>query len=256
MKRAGVILCLLWCLALPAAEVIPPRPTRHFTDHAGVVPATRAEQFNQQLADFERATSSQIVVAVFPRMESASSIEDYANRVFRAWQVGRAGTNNGAAMFVFVQDRKLRIEVGYGLEGALPDALCKRIISEEITPRFRAGDYPGGLGAGINALLAATRGEYQGTGRTVAEAGKTPPVWLLVGIGVFLLLLFLAFIAALRRAIRGTVYQRRGRRSTSWGWSGRSGSWSSGGSSGSSWSGGTFSGGGGSSGGGGASGDW
>ena len=124
---------------------------------------------NQTLEDFERQSSDQIVVAVFPKMQSDSSIEDYTVRVARSWQVGQKNKNNGAVLFVFVQDHKMFLQVGYGLEGVLPDALCKRIIDEQITPRFKAGDFDGGLTAGVQAVLAAAKGEYKGTGTTVAE---------------------------------------------------------------------------------------
>ena len=103
-------------------------------------------------------------------MESDSSIEDYTVRVAQAWQVGQKDKKNGAVLFVFVQDRKMFIQVGYGLEGALPDATCKRIIEDEIKPHFRNNDFDGGLSAGVAAILAATRGEYKGTGRTAVES--------------------------------------------------------------------------------------
>src|SRR5437016_7845307 len=122
---------LLILLAL-AAEVIPPVPAQHFNDYAHVVSPAAATDLNRQLEDFERATSSQIIVAVFPKMQTDSSIEDYTVRVAQSWKVGQKGKDNGAVLFVFVQDRKMYLQVGYGLEGALPDALAKRIIENEI----------------------------------------------------------------------------------------------------------------------------
>ena len=167
---------LLWlALVLPsnAAEVLPPSPATHFSDYARVASSATADHLNKQLEDFERATSCQFVVAVFPKMESNSSLEDYCHRVFQAWKIGLNSKNNGVALFVFVQDRKLRVEVGYGLEGALPDALCKRIIAEQITPRFKAGSLDNGLTSGVSAIIQATRGEYKGTGRTAVGRWKT-----------------------------------------------------------------------------------
>src|SRR5690242_10862937 len=125
-----------------------PAPNRYFTDYAGVVSAETANRLNKSLEDFERKTSNQILVSVYPKMESDSSIEDYTVRVAQAWRVGQKAKNNGAILFVFIQDRKMFLQVGYGLEGALPDALAKRIIEDEIKPRFKAGDYAGGLSAG------------------------------------------------------------------------------------------------------------
>jgi uncharacterized protein len=177
-------------------------------------------------------------------------------RTFEAWQVGQKGKDNGAVLFVFVQDRRLRMEVGYGLEGALPDALAKRIIDEEISPHFKRRDFDAGLAAGVNAILQATRGEYKGTGRIVA-GGRKSPAGHGPGLGLLVFILLLAVLSASRR--RGTIYHRSGR--ANWGgWRGggwSSGSWSGGGWSGGGWSGGGgFSGGGGRSGGGGASGSW
>ena len=168
MQPVFSILLILWCLAAHAAEVIPPVPAQWFNDYAQVVSPATAARLNQTLQDFERETSSQIVVAIFRKMESASSIEDYTTRVAQAWKVGQQSKKNGVVLFVFVQDRKMFIQVGYGLEGALPDATCKRIIEEEIKPRFRNNDFDGGLSAGVAAILKATKGEYKGTGQTTA----------------------------------------------------------------------------------------
>lgn len=239
---------LALAVGLRAAEVIPPAPPNHFNDAAKLVRPATAAQLNQELAQFERDTSNQILVAIYPRMHSESSVDDYAVRVAQAWRVGQKGRNNGAVLFVFQQSRDVRIVTGYGLEGALPDALCKRIIENEIVPRFRTGDFDGGLVAGVRAMMAATRGEYRGTGRTAAGDGSTgfSLPWPLV-----LFILIMLFVRASFR--RGTVYGGRGRRNM---WVGR-GPWGGGGGGG--WGGGgggTFSGGGGSFGGGGAGGKW
>src|SRR6266496_492225 len=151
-------LLTLDCLA---GEVIPPKPDAYFNDYAGIVSNPTARRLNKVLEDFEKTTSSQIVVAIFRKMQSDSSLEDYTHQVFEAWEVGQKNKNNGAILFIFVEDRRARIEVGYGLEGALPDAVAKRILDDEVTPRFKRGDYAGGLTAGVNAILQATRGEYQ-----------------------------------------------------------------------------------------------
>jgi uncharacterized protein len=169
VRRFYAILVLVFGLRLFAGEVIPPPPAAYFNDYAQVVSAGTAAQLDKTLEDFERQSSDQIVVVVFPKMQSDSAIEDYTVRVARSWEVGQKNKNNGAVLFVFVQDHKLFLQVGYGLEGVLPDALCKRIIDEQIAPRFKAGDYDGGLTAGVQAILAATKGEYKGTGTTVAE---------------------------------------------------------------------------------------
>ena len=262
MKYLGAILLLLGsCFTLVAAEVIPPAPAQYFNDYAHVVSSQTASQLNQSLESFERSTSDQIVVAIFPKMQSDSSIEDYTVRVARAWRVGQKAKNNGAVLFVFIQDHKMFLQVGYGLEGALPDALCKRIIAEQITPSFKAGDYDGGLTAGVQAIMAATKGEYRGTGRTVTESQNLswPALFVIVLIlGVFGLIVISMFLAVFRAARHGWIFWGSG-----WGGGGwSSGSWgggggfSGGGGGGFSGGGGGFSGGGGSFGGGGAGGSW
>jgi uncharacterized protein len=250
--RWPLLLPLFGALLLGAAhgaEVIPPAPLDHFNDYAGIVRADTARQLDAELTQFERATSNQIVVAIFPHMQSASSIEDYTVRVAQAWGVGQRDKKNGAVLFIFSQDRKLYIQVGYGLEGALPDALCKQIIANEITPRFRTGDYPGGVTAGVHAIRAAPRGEYHGTGRIVADNSRSNDSGAGSGI-IVLLLLGILGIYGVWRARRGFVYGGRG--SSSWiDWGGGGGGGFSGGGGG-----GSFSGGGGSFGGGGAGGSW
>src|ERR1700704_5778533 len=128
-----------------ATEVIPPKPAAYFNDYAGVVSKEAANRFNEQLAQFERDTSNQVLVAVYPKMQSDSDVADYTQRVAQAWGVGQADRRNGAVLFVFVQDRKMFIQVGYGLEGALPDATCFDITEHQIKPLFRANNYEAGL---------------------------------------------------------------------------------------------------------------
>ena len=234
-------LALAFAAKLPAAETIPPAPRGYFNDYAGVVSAATARALDARLAEHERATSSQIVVAIFPRMASDSSVEDYTVRVAQAWGAGQKKRDNGAVLFSFMQERQLYLQVGYGLEGAIPDALAKRIIEDEIVPRMRSGQPDAAFRAAVDAILAATRGEYTGTGRTRAETkpGKN------YSNGVFLIFIILAFLIS-RFGKRSTVYTAGGRRGI---WINTGGGHSGGG-------GGGFSGGGGGFGGGGAGGKW
>lgn len=255
MKSYFTALLLICCFAARGAEVIPPAPKQYFNDYANAVSPATTASLNKKLEDFERETSSQILVTVFPKMQSDSSIEDYTVRVAQSWKVGQKAKNNGAVLFVFIQDRKMYLQVGYGLEGALPDALGKRIIEDEIKPHFKNGDFNGGLTAGVNAILAATKGEYRGTGRTVAEGrgrqGTDGNFLELLPVLVPAALVILVILLALRQVKRGVVYNGRGWSSGGFsggGWSGGGGGFSSGG--------GGFSGGGGSFGGGGAGGSW
>ena len=252
MRRLCAILVLLFGFRLLANEVIPPPPAAYFNDYAHAVSAGTAAQLNKTLEDFERQSSDQIVVAIFPKMQSDSSVEDYTVRVARSWQAGQKEKNNGAVLFVFVQDHKMFLQVGYGLEGVLPDALCKRIIDEQITPRFKAGDFDGGLTAGVRAVIAATKGEYKGTGATVSDSrpphGSSSPF---LGFGFIVLIVIIVFF------VRGSglffPWLLLSSSGSSRGWGG--GGFSSGGG-GFSGGGGGFSGGGGSFGGGGAGGGW
>lgn len=240
------------------AEKMPPKPAQYFNDLAGVVPAATASGLDEKLRQFERDTSNQIVVAVFPKLETESSVQDFTYRIAESWAVGQKDRRNGAVLFVFVAEHKMFIQVGYGLEGALPDAICKRIIADEIAPAFKAGQYDVGLTAGVDSMIKATRGEYRGSGNTVGN-GRSAfgiPAWAFMGLMV---LVFIVQILQSRR--QGTVYGSSGRGFASgllWGLlsslgnSGRGGSYRVGGGGG----GGGFSGGGGSFGGGGAGGDW
>ena len=251
MRLLCAILVMLATGRLLAGEVMPPLPTEYFNDYAGVVSGATAARLHQTLADFERQSSDQIVVAVYPTLQSDSDVADYCVRVFRSWGVGQKAKNNGAVLFVFVKDHKLFLQTGYGLEGVLPDALCKRIIDEQITPRFKAGDFDGGLTAGVTAILAATKGEYQGTGQTVAdqqgERSHAP------GLVFILIFGFVILFGVIGRIF--TPKNRRGWVYTGGGWGG---GWGGGGGfgGGGGGGGGGFSGGGGSSGGGGAGGSW
>ena len=250
--RSPVILlglAVLLATSLQAAEVIPPKPDRYFNDYAGVVSKQAADRFNEQLAQFERETSDQVVVAVFPKMQSDSDIADYTQRVAQAWGVGQKERRNGVVLFVFIQDRKMFIQVGYGLEGALPDITAFDITEYHIKPLFRNGNYQAGLATGIDLICKAIRGEYKGSGKTAAEQRR--------GIGASGLLPFIIFIAVL------IIISRVIRRLGGYGYSSSrggpiflptgGGGWSSGGGGGG-FSG--FSGGGGSFGGGGAGSSW
>lgn len=225
-----------------SANASPPPPTRYFNDYARVVSPGIAEQLNQKLEDFEKTNSSQVLVVIYPELPPGAALEDFTVRAASSWKAGQKAKDNGAILFVFIRDRRMRIEVGYGLEGALPDALGKRIIEEEIKPYFQKGDYAGGLRAGVNAILLAIRGEYQGTGQTVASRKNQGSGW----IPILIFLVVLIIVSRIFRR-RGTIYSPWGS-SPYWGTSG--GGWSSDGGSGG------FSGGGGRFGGGGASGSW
>jgi uncharacterized protein len=230
-----------------AAEVIPPKPDRYFNDYAGVVSKEAALRFNEQLAQFERDTSDQLVVAVFPTMQSDSDIADYTQRVAQAWGVGQKDRRNGVVLFVFAQDRKMFIQVGYGLEGALPDATAFDITERHIKPLFRAGNYEAGLATGIDLICKAIRGEYKGSGKTVAKGHSGGGFSGILPFIIFVIVLII--ISRVVRKLGGYSYSSRGGGPV---FIPSGGGWSSGGGGGFS----GFSGGGGSFGGGGAGSSW
>lgn len=172
-KLRGIVLALILISAQGRAgadEVIPPAPKHYFNDYANVTSDAVAKRLDAQLAQFEKDTTGQIVVAIFPKMQSDAPPADYCLRIANAWKVGQKDKNNGLVLLVFIQDRKMRIETGLGYEKIVTDAICRKILDEEITPHFRKGDFDGGLTAAVNAMIAATRGEYKG-----AEAKSPSP---------------------------------------------------------------------------------
>lgn len=268
----GLALAFLLALIgslLAHGQALPPKPARYVTDQAGVLDASTVATLNNQLEKFEKDTSNQILVAVYPSLPPDAEIAQYATDTFNSWQPGQKGKDNGAILFVFIQDRKMFISTGRGLEGALPDAICKRIVTREITPFFRQGNYAAGIQAGVNAMLAATRGEYQGTGSTVAERtfaesrgeNQQPPAWFIL---LFIIVIVISVISRSGGGFGGPIIYTSG----GWGGGGYGGGGGfgggfgggsgggGGGGFGGSGDGGGFSGGGGSSAGGGAGGSW
>ncbi|MFL6537497.1 MAG: TPM domain-containing protein, partial [Chthoniobacterales bacterium] len=186
-----------------AAEKIPPKPDRYFNDYAGVVSKDAALRFNEQLAQFERETSDQVLVAVYRKMESDSDVADYTRRVAQSWGVGQRDKRNGAALFVFIDDRKMYIQVGYGLEGALPDITAFDITERHIKPQFKSGNYEAGFATGIDLIRKAIRGEYKGSGKTVRESSTAAQTG---GGGALVLVVFLIIILLIIRANRRRGY--------------------------------------------------
>ncbi|GJD30299.1 hypothetical protein PMNALOAF_1545 [Methylobacterium adhaesivum] len=240
----GLALVLQAGLAWAADPVFPALSGRVVDAASLLAPQDRAG-LEGKLKAHEDKTSDQLVVATVPDLQGLT-VEEYANRLFRHWGLGQKKTDNGVLLLVAPKDRKVRIEVGYGLEGALTDALSKVIIATAITPRFKTGDYAGGLNAGVDAVLSILSGDAE-TWQRKAEIRRdeADPGQVILFIAIFLIILFLAY--RMNRGGRGGGFViLPGPPSGGW----------SGGVSGGFGDGGGFSGGGGSSGGGGASGDW
>jgi uncharacterized protein len=239
----GVLLFFLSAAPLQALQ-LPPAPNRYVSDFAGLLTEPQRHTLEQMLAQFERETSNQILVVTVPDLQG-ETVEEFSMRLAERWKPGHQGRDNGVILLVAPRERKVRIEVGYGLEGALTDALSKSILEDEILPVFKRGDFYGGIQQGVLALAAATRGEYSPMPAKSGRSGSSLPV------GFFLAVIFFIVWYRVFRRGRGYGLGRNG-----WyvapfflGGSSHGGGGGGGGSSG-------FSGGGGSFGGGGSSGSW
>ncbi|MFI0845105.1 TPM domain-containing protein [Mesorhizobium sp. IMUNJ 23232] len=280
---AALLFALLILLLLPlvvlAADL--PKLTGRVVDTAGMIDPATKTALVQKLEAFEKKSSDQIVVATVNSLDG-EAIEPYANRLFRAWGLGQGGENNGILLLVAKSDRKMRIEVGYGLEGTLTDLHSKLIIENTMVPAFRAGDFSGGISRATDDIITVLDGnaaELEARSKRnpyVKNNNSLPDVdWIFV---IFIALWATIFLGGMAMAILPPIFGTKigpnryrwlgmdvtvggrssGRSPSGWSSGSSSGGWSSGGggwSSGSS-SGGGFSGGGGSSGGGGASGSW
>jgi uncharacterized protein len=239
-------------VAAAAALKVPPPPDRRVNDYAGVLAPAERERLEQKLIQRERGASNQVVVAVFRSLEG-ESLEDFSIRLAQAWRIGRKGLDNGVILLVFIDDRKMRIEVGYGLEGNLTDAVSSSILRDVVAPRFRDKRIADGISAGLDAIDQAIAGTYRRPAPAARGRSVFDTYWPVV--------LFLFFAVSLLSVIVPALFMARASRRRGWtgassGWGGPfiGGGWSGGG--GGSGDAGGFSGGGGSFGGGGASGSW
>jgi len=154
----GALLCLFVLAAPLLAETAIPVLQARVTDQAGVLDAAARQALEAKLAAFEKSKGSQIAVLIVPSTQP-ESIEQYSIRVVDAWKLGRKGVDDGVLLLLAMQDRAMRIEVGRGLEGVIPDAIAKRVIAEVITPYFKRSDFAGGVDAGVAALIKLVEGE-------------------------------------------------------------------------------------------------
>lgn len=195
------ILLLSLTLATQALAVDLPPLKGHVNDYAGMLTPERAASLEKALLDFERSDSTQIVVLTLPDL-GGEDIESYSIRVAEAWKIGQQGVDNGVILLIAKAERKVRIEVGRGLEGKLTDLVSGRIIRGEISPRFKAGDYDGGIVAGVTAIAAVVKGEYTATPRDLRQGKKGAPP-------LYTLLVFLAvaavFLGSFSKFLSGAV---------------------------------------------------
>ncbi len=142
------------------AQTFPAKPTRLVNDYTQTLSPDQVNQLEQKLVAFDDSTSTQIAVVIIKSLEGYD-VADYAVRLAESWGVGGAENNNGVVLLVSLGDRKVTIQTGYGVEGTLPDAIARRIIENEITPNFKAGDYYAGISQGTDAIISYTKGEYK-----------------------------------------------------------------------------------------------
>ena len=240
----GIIALLYTALAVFAVNF--PALTGRIVDQANIIPADTRSAIEPKLADLEAKSGIQLVVATVTSLEG-QEIEPYANELFRSWKLGEKAKNNGVLLLVAPNERRVRIEVGYGLEGTLTDALSKVIITNAITPRFKTGDFSGGISRGVDdiiTVLTTDASEWQKRPSLRLDNQQTtdPATWLLIAALIVLFTLLIVspgFRWLFLNLVLNILVSSGGSRS--------GGGYSSGGG---------FSGGGGSSGGGGASGSW
>ena len=244
----AILLVLAAAISALALEV-PPKPLGRVSDYSSILTSSQIAALDRTLAEFEQQTTNQIAVVLIPTL-AGDSLEDYSIRLAEKWQIGQKGRDNGVILLIVVQDRKIRIEVGYGLESVLPDSLSGDIIRQVIAPRFLEGRFFEGIRAGVSAIMAATKGEYRATGPSKRGTQGRSFVSL-----IWPFFIFFIFLSALINSFRRRRYPSR--RSGGW-FIGGPFWWGGGGSGGGSGGGfgGGFSGGGGGFGGGGASGGW
>lgn len=241
-----------------------PRLTGRVVDAAHILDDATRARIAERLAAYEAKTSDQVVVATVPSLDGLP-IEDYANRLFRQWGLGTREKNNGALLLVAPRERKVRIEAGYGVEGGLTDAISSVIINSAIIPKFRQGDFAGGVEAGANAMVDVLTGDAETWSRRAEQRAEDHgPSIMAVIFYVILLLIFIRIMSRIAGGGGGGGSGMHRSRTGRWGpvvlppvgggWGGGFGGGFGGGGGG--FGGGGFSGGGGSSGGGGASGSW
>ena len=250
---AALVFVLVAAAVAAAALRIPPPPDRRVNDYANALSPADRERLEQKLAARERSSSNQVVVAIFPSLEG-ESLEDFSIRLAQAWRIGQKSLDNGVIFLVFLKDRKMRIEVGYGLEPTLTDAITSSILRNDVAPRFREGKIADGISAGVDAIEQAIAGTYQQSARR--PASQEPQSVDYLGLIMLFLVLGGLGLAVLPPLLSYRGPGRQGYTGRSSGWGGPmigGGGWSRGGGG---FGGGGFGGGGGSFGGGGASGSW
>ncbi|MGE4299280.1 MAG: YgcG family protein [Desulfovibrionaceae bacterium] len=193
---AAVLLGVLLLASGPAHALDAPALTARVNDLAGMMSPQARSAIEAELANLEASDSTQVAVLTVPTLDG-DAIDAFALRVAEKWRLGQKGRDNGVLLVVAKAERKVRIEVGYGLEGRLTDLLAGRIIDNEITPRFKQGDFDGGFAAGTLGIIQAVRGEYKGAGKPASRRSEGS------GLGKLALLAMLFLVFGMGRGGRG-----------------------------------------------------
>ena len=231
----------------------PAQLRKYVTDETGTLTPSQINSLNSKLSNEDKTNSNQIIVYMIPSLEG-ESLEDVSIRLAEKNKIGKKDKNNGVLLLIVKNDRKIRIEVGYGLEGSLTDAKSSSIIRNEITPEFKSGRYYEGINKGVDAIISVIKGEYTSEKNKDNQTGGCCfgiPIFIVIIFAFIFISIFSSFLKNFLRGGRILQAGKSGWGVSSGGWGG--GSWGGGSSSG---GGGGFSGGGGSFGGGGASGSW
>ena len=197
-----VVVFILMPLVVRALDV--PQLRAHINDYAGLLSPSAAQELERKLIDFERSDSTQIVVLTVPTL-AGENLEEYSIKVAEAWRIGQKGVDNGAILLIAKQERKIRIEVGRGLEGKLTDLVSGRIIRGDISPHFKTGDFDGGVVAGVTAIMAVAKGEYKAQPRELTQHKKSAPPILTLLIFFMVACVFLGSMSRLLGGIAGAV---------------------------------------------------
>jgi len=180
----------LLCFSFVAYGLDAPKLQGYVNDYAGLISPSAKSKIEEELRVFEQTDSTQIVILTIPSLEG-ENIEEFGIKVAEAWKIGQKVKDNGVLFIVSREDRKIRIEVGRGLEGKLTDLMAGRIIDQIIKPRFKQGDFDGGVIAGVSALIDGIRGEFKSEQRPLQrrQKGLPPFLTLFLFLGVFTLVL-------------------------------------------------------------------
>ena len=205
MKKSVLVLSIiLFFLPILGQALDVPNLQGYVNDYGGMISPAAKERLDGELKAFEQTDSTQLVILTIPSLQG-EPIDGFGIKVAEAWKIGQKNKDNGIILLIAKQERKIRIEVGRGLEGRLTDLLAGRIIDLVITPRFKRGDFDGGVMAGVSALIDATRGEFKAEGRPPAKQTRGLHSFLVFLVAFFVVLIMLSSFSRILGGVAGAV---------------------------------------------------